>query len=397
MSISVKIILDTRRIKKRTSKYPVKLRVTFKRVSRDYTTIYELSGKDFDKLTAPRISTELQQVRDALKSIERTSENVIKDLDPFTFHEFEKAYTFNNPLFHPKKIKQKEVSLKDDEFDFTLFEKKFPILKEDQSSDYLISTVYILYIKKLLQEGRIGNAVNYQDSYNSLKKFKGNVRFIDINETYLIQYEQWMRDRGCSKSTVGIKLRHLRAIFNEAIERGIIKKEKCYPFGRRKYQIPISRNIKKALALTDVSKIYYYETNNIEEQKAKDFWLFCYFSNGMNPKDVAFLKFKNIQGEYLIFERAKTERTARNNPRPITVYINEDMCNIIKRWGNKKNNNTENYIFPVLDHSLNPLEQHFIVKSFIKFINDRMAKIKERLGIEKKVTTIVSRHTFQLN
>ena len=82
--------------------------------------------------------------------------------------------------FIRKKIKQKEVSLKDDEFDFTLFEKKFPILKEDQSSDYLISTVYILYIQKLLQEGRIGNAVNYQDSYNSLKKFKGNVRFIDI-------------------------------------------------------------------------------------------------------------------------------------------------------------------------------------------------------------------------
>ena len=113
----------------------------------------------------------------------------------------------------------------------------------------------------------------------------------------------------------------------------------------------------------------------------------------MNPKDVAFLKFKNIQGEYLIFERAKTERTARNNPRPITVYINEDMWSIIKRWGNK-NNNPDNYIFPVLDHSFNALQQHFVVKSFIKFINDRMAKIKERLGIEKKVTTIVSRHTF---
>jgi len=103
MSISVKIILDTRRIKQKTSKYPVKLRVTFKRVSRNYTTVYELSDKDFDKLTASRISTELQQVRDALRSIERTSEKVITDLDPFTFHEFEKAYTFNNPLFHPKK------------------------------------------------------------------------------------------------------------------------------------------------------------------------------------------------------------------------------------------------------------------------------------------------------
>jgi hypothetical protein len=28
---------------------------------------------------------------------------------------------------------------------------------------------------------------------------------------------------------------------------GIIKREKCYPFGRRKYQIPTGRNIKKAL------------------------------------------------------------------------------------------------------------------------------------------------------
>ena len=182
-----------------------------------------------------------------------------------------------------------------------------------------------------------------------------------------------MRDRGCTKSTVGIKLRHLCPIFNEAIERGIIKKEKCYPFGRRKYRIPTSRNIKKALALPDVTKIYYYETDSIEEQKAKDFWLFCYFANGMNPKDVAFLKFKNIQCEYLVFERAKTERTARNNPRPISVYINEDMWSIIKLWGNK-NNNPDNYIFPVLNDAPTALEQHFVIKSFIKFINDKWLK-----------------------
>jgi len=145
MSILVRIILDTRRIKKKTNKYPVKLRVTCQRISRDYTTIHELSDRDFDKLTAPRISTELQYVRDSLKCIERTSENVIKDLDPFTFCEFEKAYIYKNPLFRPKKIKREEVSIKNDEFDFTPFEKKFPILKEDQSSVYRISSVYVLY------------------------------------------------------------------------------------------------------------------------------------------------------------------------------------------------------------------------------------------------------------
>jgi hypothetical protein len=40
---------------------------------------------------------------------------------------------------------------------------------------------------------------------------------------------------------------------------------------------------------------------------ARDFWLFSYFGNGMNPKDIAMLKWKNLSGDYLSFERAKIE------------------------------------------------------------------------------------------
>lgn len=71
---------------------------------------------------------------------------------------------------------------------------------------------------------------------------------------------------------MGMFIRPLRAIFNEVIEDGIIKKEKCYPFGRRKYRIPASKNTKKALDLADVKKIYNYECNpkNESEQKTKD-------------------------------------------------------------------------------------------------------------------------------
>jgi hypothetical protein len=50
-----------------------------------------------------------------------------------------------------------------------------------------------------------------------------------------------------SRSTIGIYLRPLRSIFNEAIADGIIKKEKCYPFGKRKYQIPTSKKQRKHL------------------------------------------------------------------------------------------------------------------------------------------------------
>ena len=55
-------------------------------------------------------------------------------------------------------------------------------------------------------------------------------------------------------------LRPLRTIFNEAIEDGIIKREKCYPFGRRKYKIPASKNTKKSLDLEDIKR---YSTINV--------------------------------------------------------------------------------------------------------------------------------------
>ena len=249
------------------------------------------------------------------------------------------------------------------------------------------------YIKKLIEEERLGSAFNYQSTYNSINTFRGNVLFTDITVSFLIQYEQWMHNKGCAKATVGIKLRPLRTVFNVAIEDGIIKREKCYPFGRHKYQIPTGRNLKKALLQEHIAAIYYHQPDCPDERKAKDYWLFCYFANGMNPKDVAHLKYKDIHDDYQVFIRAKTERTTREYPKPITVYISDDLRQIMERYGNaeKKPNN---YLFPVMDHTLSPLEQYFTVRAFTKFINDRMARIGVRLGIDKKITTIVSRHSF---
>jgi len=34
------------------------------------------------------------------------------------------------------------------------------------------------------------------------------------------------------------------------------------------------------------------------------------------------LKHKDINGEFLVFERAKTGKTLKSDPKPITVYIN---------------------------------------------------------------------------
>lgn len=394
MSATINTILDTRRIKK-TSKYPVKLRVTFERITEYYQTIFDLTKDEWDKLPASRISNELQSIRDKLKEIERTSENAIKNLDPFGFAEFEKDFIQNNNLFRKRKLRLGPPLETKDTYDFTPFHKKFPILLEEHTKVGSISIAYVVYIKKLLREGRISSAVNYHCSYTSLKKFRGNVCFTTITPSYLNEYEHWLKSQDISKTTVGIYLRPLRALFNEAIEEGIIKKEKCYPFGRRKYQIPTSKNVKKSLDLSDIKKIYYYECDpKMEsEKRGRDYWLFSYFANGMNPKDIACLKFKNINGDYLIFERAKTERAMRSNPKPISVFITDDMKCIMERWGNKVKS-PHNYIFPILEPGISALRQYYLIQLFVRSINDWMKHILAKLGIDKKVTTYVARHTF---
>ena len=74
----------------------------------------------------------------------------------------------------------------------------------------------------------------------------------------------------------------------------------------------------------------------------------------MNPKDIACLKYRNIQGDFIIFERSKTERSLREDPKPITVFLNEDMRHIIQRWGNKQTTPND-YVFPILPPGITPL------------------------------------------
>lgn len=144
--------------------------------------------------------------------------------------------------------------------------------------------------------------------------------------------------------------------------------------------------------MEDVGKIYYYEPVCIEERKAKDFWLFSYFANGINPTDIAHLKYKNIEGEFLTFERTKTESTSRTG-KQIAVFISEDMQKVIDYWGSK-GKKPNDYIFPVLEHGITPLRQIELIELFVQALNDWMVKIRKKLGIEKKVTTYVARHTF---
>jgi integrase/recombinase XerD len=355
--ITTSLFHDTRR-EKQNKKYPVKLCVNYIHKAKYYATGIDLTKDEFDKLKNKRNAKEIAAVRNELHTIEANAKAIIKTLKPFGFNSFERKFS-EKPIYQD------------------------PLAAAFQDK-----------ISQLKREGRLGTASSYECCIHSLQKFKEKLTFDDINVDFLCDYENHMTEEGNSKTTVGIYLRTLRAVFNEAVENGILSKD-AYPFGKRKYQIPTGRNIKKALKLADIGKIYYYEPDAPHDgmARAKDFWLFSYFANGINMKDIALLKFRHIQGEYIVFERAKTLRTTRSNPKPISIYITGEMKQIMDRWSNVPTS-PEDYIFPILEPRAHLERQRKLIQQFTKNTNKWMKEIGNRLELNMPVTTYAARHSF---
>jgi integrase len=279
-------------------------------------------------------------------------------------------------------------------FDYSRFES---LLYAD---DLVYGDVYSYYrkqIQELKKSDQLGTASNYSSSLNSLIAFKPELTFAEITVDFLKDYERWMTKRGKSPTTVGIYLRPLRAIINQAIGDGIIGAGFVSPFGskgKKKYKIPEGRNIKKALDRESVNKILAYTpSSGIWEEKAHDLWVFIYLANGINMKDVAYLKTDNIDGEFIRFRRAKTRKTSASTL-PISIYIQDRMRQIIQRQGNLDGSKSGGFIFPIIDEADSPEKQRAKIQQMTKMVNKYMKRIAGSLGIEKHCTTYTARHTF---
>jgi integrase len=187
-------------------------------------------------------------------------------------------------------------------------------------------------------------------------------------------------------------LRTVRVVFNKAIKDGVASIDQ-YPFGKGKYEIPVSQNIKKALQIADLKKIQNYQPGSgTRKEWAKDMWLFIFMCNGINSKDMANLKYKNIDKDQITFIRTKT-RNSRRKQRPIVIPLEPEIQEIIDKWGNS-DRLPDNFVFPILKSGLNPEQVHDRVHDFYKDVNSEMKNIASSLNISVPVTTYVARHCY---
>ena len=374
--VFISLYLDTRRAKS-NNRYPVKIRVftTSPRKQKLYPTKFDFTEKEFEsiwKTVKPRL--EYKESRLELNAIEALAIETAKGITPFNFEEFDKKMNRNKG--------------------------------EGQNVFYH----YNLTIKQLLRNNQLGTASNYELSAKSLKHFvlhlKGkeikekkaleaellnikDISFKEISPEWLNRYEKFMISvQNRSRTTVAIYLRPLRAVFNTALNSKDIDPE-FYPFGKRKYQIPSVKNVKKALGKAELKVLMQAEARTPEQAKARDFWFFSYICNGM-------LRYGDIQEGKIIFYRAKTINTSKADSRPVIVHLTEYAKFIIDKYGNPIKDSKQ-LIFPILNDEQTEAKKFSTIKNFTRFINQNLKKLAKANNITSEISTYWARHSFATN
>lgn len=311
-------------------------------------------------------------------------------------------HLFEDIIGYQKKADNIISELKNN-FSWERFEKLF--LGKTESKTPVYSDVFsalLSYKDQLNQEERIKSATSYQTTHNALLKYiKTQEKYIklpiltfeEITPEFLLAFEKHMRGIGLSTSTVGIYMRNIRSIFNKAITQEKVISAEAYPFGRGKYSPPSSINTKKSLKMEDIGKIFNYIGVSEIEQWAKDMWIFIYLGNGMNIKDLAYLKYKNIQDGEIKFIRAKSKNSIKEKEKRITIVLTDEMNLIIDKWGNKNKGENE-YIFDLLKKGASIIEDYKAKEQAVKTINKYLKRIAENLHLSRKPTTNFARHSY---
>lgn len=149
---------------------------------------------------------------------------------------------------------------------------------------------------------------NLLTTLDLLNHFRSSIEFEDITYSFLLEFEDFMRQKMYETNTIAKHMRQLRTFVNEAIKRGYIQPED-YPF--RKYQIKTTQSKHGFLLPEEIRKLEKLELSLCSKSLMHSLkaFLFCCYT-GVRYSDFVLLNENNIvtiKGEkWLIFKTVKT-------------------------------------------------------------------------------------------
>lgn len=242
---------------------------------------------------------------------------------------------------------------------------------------------FLCFMRQMIElQSELGNyrlSEIYNTTCNCLMRYtNGNdLSFDSFDSHFIMSFETYLK-KFVSMNTSSFYMRNLRAVYNRAVEEGII--EQNYPF--RHVYTGVDKTIKRAVSLNVIRRLKNADLNNSPKLAfARDIFMFSFYTRGMAFIDIAYLKKSNLQNGRLVYFRRKTKQK---------LFIKWEQCmqEIVKRYSNPKSP----YLLPILLRS--GVKERNDYRNMSSKINERLRTISQKIGLETPVTMYVARHAW---
>jgi integrase/recombinase XerD len=219
-------------------------------------------------------------------------------------------------------------------FNLERFSKEFR-KKADETTFFKFADKFIL---ELREQKRDGTADSYNDALKKFKDYrdKHDILIADIERKEFTGFMEFMKKSGQTVNGIGIYTRSICAIYGRAVDQGLVPTSSD---ARDGLKIKKENTVKKALSKENMIKIVTARSKNKRQEESRKMFVFSYFCQGINFKDLCSLTWKdNIHEDRIVFRRNKTGKL-------FSVKINEFLKEILDEC--KQEKNPLGYVFNV--------------------------------------------------
>ncbi len=235
-------------------------------------------------------------------------------------------------------------------------------------------------IAQLQQMGKQRTSETYRCTLKSFMQFREykDVPLEDIDSDLMLMYEAYLHNRGLTKNSTSFYMRILRAVYNRAVEKGLIANRN--PF--KHVYTGIDKTIKRAIPLTAIKQIKHLDLSLLPSLDfARDMFLFSFYTRGMSFIDMAYLKKKDLSNGILSYRRRKTGQQ---------LFIRWEKCmqEIVAKYDNVQSE----YLLPIIKPVYMGERKQY--QNAMYLINRKLKEIGRMVGIQLPLTMYVARHSW---
>ena len=235
-------------------------------------------------------------------------------------------------------------------------------------------------IDDLRKAGKPRTSETYRTTLNRLNDYlEGReIRFNDVTASLVDGFEAYLEARNNSRNTTSFYMRIFRAVYNRGVDKGLTRQRD--PF--RHVYTGVERTRKRAVTISVIRRLKRLDLSGQPElERARDLFLFSFYTRGMSFIDMAYLHRRNLSGGSLTYTRRKTGQT-------ICVRWERAMQEIVDRYPANPNG----FLLPILTKSGEDLRKQY--KNSILKTNNGLARISAMLHLKEPLTTYVARHSW---